>query len=115
MDTIIGLMDKAASYEETLSRAVTGDISANAFLINLSYGAQVFTPRNEHFLQAMNFYTLPFGKRSISPIPNKEKFYIKGPAPLPAEFRAHVRDYLKTQKNPKIVKIYREILNNSQN
>ena len=50
MDTIIGRMDKASAYEDTLSRAVAGDLSAHTFLIYLSYGAQVFTPRNEHFL-----------------------------------------------------------------
>ena len=77
-------------------------------MVDLSYGQVVFTPRHDHFIQAKYTEKLPFGKKSISPLPVVEGFHVVGAAPLPQEYLQHIKSFLKS--HPELRSVYSHLL-----
>jgi hypothetical protein len=99
-------LENQQDFLKTIEKASKNDKESLKYLINLTYGQIVFSPRNDYFIQAKYLSKLPFGNKNFFVIP-KEGYGITGPAPLPREFRDHLKSL--TTSNPDLLDLYKDL------
>ena len=100
-------VDRMQDFLNAIQEAECKRPESLKYLINLTYGQIVFSPRHDYFIQAKYLSKLPFGKKKFFVIPS-QGYAVEGPAPLPVEFREHVRKVV--DKHPELNEAYKDLL-----
>ena len=100
-------IDRMQNFLESIQQAESQNTESLKYIVNLTYGQIVFSPRHDYFIQARYLSKLPFGKKKFCVIPS-QGYAVEGPAPLPIEFREHIKKVV--EKHPDLNEVYKDLL-----